>query len=311
MHKRTTLVSAPPEKSPEPRKVLPRYVVISPARDEEQFIERVLYSVVNQRVRPLRWILVDDGSQDRTPEIIETFARKYDWITLLRRSASPARNPRPAVVHAFNKGFDLLKDLDFEIVVKLDTDLELPEDYFEKLLTRFENNSRLGIASGVYYEESGDGLHMIPMPYYHAAGASKAIRRDCYQQIGGFAATAGWDTLDEIRAQMKGWETRHYEDIPFRHLRVEGSAIGLLRTLNTNGSIYYLLGGGKFFFLLKCLRSVFVDKPFFWAGLEMMKGYGRCWLSGQGRAVSAEEARCYRAMLNSRITGRLHKQSND
>jgi poly-beta-1,6-N-acetyl-D-glucosamine synthase len=153
-------------------------------------------------------------------------------------------------------------------------------------------------------------LKMIQMPDYHAAGASKLVRRECFEEIGGFAPTAGWDTLDEIRAQIKGWETRHYEDIPFRHLRPEGSAIGILHTLKTNGRTYYMLGGGWFFFLLKCLRCAVIGKPFFWGGVEMMKGYFQSWRSKESRVVSKDEARHYRALLNSRLTRRLRKRSN-
>jgi poly-beta-1,6-N-acetyl-D-glucosamine synthase len=278
-----------------------RYVIISPARDEEEFIDRILDSVAKQTVRPLRWILIDDGSNDGTPRIIEEFGKQHDWMTLLRKQQGKVRNPRPAVVHAFNAGYELVKDLQFEIVVKLDTDLELPPDYFERLLSKFALNKRLGIASGVYYEKSNTGLQMIQMPSYHAAGASKAIRRECFEQIGGFVPTAGWDTLDEIRAQMKGWETRHYEDIPFHHLRPEGSAIGLLRTFETNGRTYYMLGGGWFFFLLKCLRYALIAKPFLRGGVEMMKGYMRSLLSKESRAVNHEEARHYRATLRKRL----------
>jgi poly-beta-1,6-N-acetyl-D-glucosamine synthase len=311
IHKQTNSEVGPRSKSALTVKELPPYVVISPARDEEQFIGKMLDSMASQTVRPLRWILVDDGSGDRTPEIIENYARRHDWITLLSKQLNVARNPRPAVVHAFNAGYEVVRDLEFEIVVKLDTDLELPPDYFEKLLLRFDQNERLGIASGVYYEESNDGLRMIQMPNYHAAGASKVIRRKCYEQIGGFVPTAGWDTIDEIRAQMKGWETRHYEDVPFRHLRPEGSAIGRLRTLNANGKTYYLLGGGKFFFFLKCLRYSVVAEPFFWAGMEMMKGYLCAWLNGGNRAVNDQEARYYRSMLRGRLFRFLSNPSKE
>jgi hypothetical protein len=111
----------------------------------------------------------------------------------------------------------------------------------------------------------------------------------------------GWDTVDEVRAQVKGWETTHFTDIPFRHLKPEGSGIGSLRTNMMHGDVYYLTGGGPLFLLLKVAHRVLLGQPPLAGGLAMLYGYLRCWASGRERLVSPAEARHYRRLLNGRI----------
>ena len=196
------------------------YLVISPVKDEERYVEHTIRSMVNQTRPPARWIIVDDGSSDRTPELIERYARQHPFIHVVRNPRGQPRQPGSAVIRAFNRGYEEARTLGipYEVIVKLDCDLSFERDYFEQLLARLEVDAGLGIASGVYSENmNGDDWAEIPMPSYHAAGASKVIRRACWEAIGGFVQSRGWDTVDEIRAMHLGWRTTHFLDLPMRH----------------------------------------------------------------------------------------------
>lgn len=277
------------------------YVVISPVRDEERYVERTLRSMAAQTVKPARWVIVDDGSSDRTPEMIERFAREHAWIRVVRRETKGPRQPGSPVMHAFYHGLEHMQDVSYNFVVKLDCDVDLPADYFERILAQFQADPRLGIASGVYLEEGPQGWQPVAMPAYHAAGASKVMRAKCFEEIGGFVRERGWDTVDEIRAQARGWRTRHFEELRFQHLKLEGSGIGDLRTSVFHGEVYYLTGGGAFFLLFKVADRMIAGRPFLAGGLAMLWGYLRMRLTGRVRLISHEEARAYRKLLNRRI----------
>lgn len=278
-----------------------RYILISPVRNEEKYIVRTLESVIAQTRKPLRWIIVDDNSDDGTAAILAEYASRMDWITILRTERTGARQPGSPVIWAFNAGYAEVREIDFDFIVKLDCDLDLPSEYFEELMRKFQSDPRLGIASGVYLERKQNRWTAVKMPSYHAAGASKMIRRSCFEDIQGFISSHGWDTIDEIKAQIAGWNTSHFEDLHFFHLKPEGSGIGTLRTNMMHGEIYYLTGGGVVFFFLKFLDRLTHARPFFLAPLAMLWGFSRPWMLRRPRLVSRSEARFYRRLLNSRI----------
>ena len=221
-----------------------QYVVVSPVKDEARVVESTLRSIVNQTHKPVRWVIVDDGSTDGTLEILRRYS-SHPFIKIIETNRSAPREPGTGVIRAFERGYETVRDLDFDVVVKLDCDLEFQPDYFETLLSRMKRDNRLGIVSGVYreYNDQG-GWHVVKMPQYHAAGACKVIRRKCFDEIGGFVCSRGWDTVDEIRAMNLGWKTTHFEDLVMSHLKPEGSGIGSLRTCILHGEVYYKTGGG-------------------------------------------------------------------
>ncbi len=286
------------------------YIVISPVKDEGFYVERTIRSVIGQSLKPRVWILVDDGSRDTTPEILARYAKQCPWITVLSLARDGERKPGSAVIRAFMAGYELIKNDHFDFVVKLDCDLEIPEEYFETLIGRFQADPKLGIASGIYLEEWRQTWKAVKMPAYHAAGCSKMVRAECFREIGGFIPNRGWDTVDEIRAQVTGWKTCHFGDLALRHLKSEGSGIGSRRTNLMLGQIYYLTGGGAFFFLLKCLHRLIFSKPFFLGGFMMLIGFLRAYFKGEPKLVSDREALCYRRLLNQRILGAWSEKFN-
>lgn len=281
-----------------------RYVVVSPVKDESRFVERTLRSMAAQTHRPERWVIVDDASSDGTLPIVESFAREHAWIRVVRRQQRGAREPGAAVMHAFYAGLALAREVDHDYVVKLDCDVDLPPDYFGRILHAFDARPRLGIASGVYLEEGQAGWTPIRMPEYHAAGACKVIRRRCFDEIGGFVSARGWDTVDEIRARSAGWATTHFPDLEFLHLKPEGSGIGSVRTCVLHGDVHYVTGGGLLFLAFKCAHRMVVGKPPVVGGLAIAYGYLRAALRPCSRLVSQREAREYQRLLNRRLVPR-------
>jgi biofilm PGA synthesis N-glycosyltransferase PgaC len=213
------------EPNVEPRR---RYVLISPCRDEAQFIRRTLDSVAAQSVPPALWVVVDDGSTDETPLILAEYARRLPWLRVLRRSDRGGRSVGPGVIDAFYRGLETV-DLDrFDYVCKLDTDLDLPPRYFELLMLRMEREPRLGCTSGKpWFHHPVTGV-LTPEAIANemSVGASKFYRVGCFREIGGFVREVMWDGIDCHRARMLGWivESVDREELRFLHLRPMGSS---------------------------------------------------------------------------------------
>ena len=287
------------------RATSPRYIIISPAKDEEAYVECTLRSVTSQSLKPALWVIVDDGSKDSTAEIVSRYIDPHPLLRLVRNPNTGIRQTGSAVIRAFNCGYESIGDTDYDFIVKLDCDLSFEPDYFAKLLGRFNGNDRLGIASGVYLEMDGRGVWKeVEMPSYHASGACKVIRRECFEQIGGFVVAAGWDTVDEIRAMTRGWETGHFRDLQMKHHKVEGSGIGAIRTSVMHGEIYYLTGGSKLFLLLKVLHRM-GTKPYLVGALALFRGYLKAMWGRETPLVTKTEARCYRSLLHARLMNQV------
>jgi len=284
------------------------FIVITAAKDEGQYLERTIVSMLQQTALPKLWVIVDDGSHDRTPQIAKEFAQKHDWIVAMAVHRGTDRRPGSSEIRAFYVGFNIVRNEEYDFLVKLDADLEFPPDYFEKLLDKFDQDPHLGIASGAYIEEHNGTKKDVRMPWYHAAGASKIIRRQCFFDIGGFPLSPGWDTADEIKALVRGWSTKHFPEIRFHHLRPEGSAIGMLRTCVDHGRMYHACGGGAWILLLKAMHRLVFGRPPISGGVALLLGYLRAAVSRQPRIVTKAEANSYRRMLTEQVTQRITRK---
>ncbi|MBV8551255.1 MAG: glycosyltransferase family 2 protein [Acidobacteriaceae bacterium] len=230
----------------------PRIALITPVRDEEAFIGGMIESIAAQQIRPARWIIVDDGSSDKTPEIIERHARRYTFIELLRLAPHGVRKPggENAIAHALNRlGLE-----QFEFLARFDADLLFTPDYFVRLLEEFYSDPALGIAGGGLYVESACGVRLERAPEYHVRGAVKMYRRECFQQIGGLAPQIGWDTIDEVRAWTKGWSTRSFFQYRVIHRRPTGGGLKLNRIYFERGKAEYYTWSHPLFVLAKALK---------------------------------------------------------
>ena len=277
------------------------YIVVTPAKDEVRHIERTLQSVIAQTHRPLMWIVVDDGSSDGTSEIVAKYADAHSFIRHLRAERITSRATGTAEVRAFHRGFELVRNEDYGCIVKLDADLSFDPDYFARLLAHFHEDPKLGIASGVYLENrSGEEWKEIEMPSYHAAGASKVIRKQCFEEIGCFIEQRGWDTVDEIRAIARGWHTGHFREERMKHWKPEGTGMGLLQTSYMHGEIYYRTRGDILFFAMKAVRRV-ADKPLLVGSISMVWGYLHAFLKRREPLVTPAEGKHYRKLLTYRL----------
>jgi Glycosyltransferases, probably involved in cell wall biogenesis len=215
-----------------------KYVLITPAHNEEAFIDKTLASMAAQTVLPERWVIVDDGSSDRTAEIIQRYARRFSWIRLVQR---PPRLDRSFAgkVHAFNAGLEQVQSVPFEVIGNLDADLSFEPDYLEFLIGKFAEDPQLGVAGTPFTENGGyDTARDSFEGENHVAGGCQLFRRQCFEDVGGYTPNpaGGIDWIAVTTARMKGWRTRSFPEKRFHHYRTLGTAgRGPLRALYSYG----------------------------------------------------------------------------
>lgn len=259
-----------------------RYVIITPARDEEEHVQATIKSVAGQTVRPAEWVIVDDGSTDRTGAIIDQYAAQFPWIRVIHRPNRGFRKPGGGVVDAFNEGYASLGCNDWHFIVKLDGDLSFSPDYFQRCFEHFRKQPELGIGGGEIYNALEHGLKLEANPRFHVRGATKIYRRACWDAIGGFWVGPGWDTIDEVKANMLGWKTRSFEDLPLVHLRPTGAAEGPLRDCVKHGVVCYTCGYHPLFVLASCLYRV-ARKPYVLGSLAIASGFLKAYFTHTSR----------------------------
>lgn len=203
-----------------------RYAVVTPARDEQDNLPRLAAALAAQQLPPSAWIVVDDGSTDETPALIEAFAADHPWARLLPRGpesegavSQGRREGRD--LEAFRHGVAAL-DVPYDVVVKVDADIDFEPDYFARLVGHFEADAHLGIASGTCYELEDGAWVRRTKADTTVWGASRAYRVDCVPDLMWLAPRMGWDGLDEVKVQLRGFRTETFVDLPFRHNRPEG-----------------------------------------------------------------------------------------
>jgi biofilm PGA synthesis N-glycosyltransferase PgaC len=273
-----------------------KYVLITPAHNEESFIEKTLDSMVAQTLLPERWVIVDDGSTDHTADVVEQYAKRHSWIELIQ---CPQRLGRSFAgkVHAFNIGFERVSSLQFEVIGNLDGDLSFDSDYLEFLIGKFLEDVRLGVAGTPFTEEGGyDTARDSFEGENHVAGGCQLFRRECFQGVGGYIPNpaGGIDWIAVTTARMKGWKTRSFPQKRFRHYRALGTAgrSGVAASFSYGEKDYYL-GGSPIWELFRVAYRM-TKRPFIVEGLALLAGY--CWaaLRRTERAVSAELMRFHR-----------------
>jgi len=267
----------------------PAYVVVTPARNEADFIESTIRSVVAQTVRPLKWVIVSDGSSDGTDEIVRKYAATYKWIDLVRM---PERKERhfAGKVMAFNAGQVHLKNLPYEVIASLDADITFEPEYFGFLLEKMAADTRLGVVGTPYVDDSTEPHDYRLADIQDVAGACQVFRRECFEAIGGYVPLKGGsiDTVAVLTARMKGWKTRTFLEMSSVHHRKWGTAqCGPIRAIFNNGIRDYTQGNHP---LWELFRSVYqmTRKPRIVRGISLEAGYLWAMLRRTKRPVSAE-----------------------
>ncbi len=261
----------PPSKS--------RYVIVTPARNETEHLEGTIRSVVQQTIRPVKWVIVDDGSDDNTGQIVERYASEFPWIALVRRLDRGFREPGAGVIEAFQDGYRLVQSFDWDFIVKLDGDLSFEPDYFERCFEEFARVPRLGIVGGTIHHAQDGSLRAEHCPAFHVRGATKIYRRECWQAIGGLLPILGWDTVDEVKANMLGWRSYSVPHLKVFHHRYTGSADGAWRNAVKNGQANYVSGYHPLFMLAKCLKRL-LHRPFLVDAVGLFYGFVTGYLGG-------------------------------
>jgi len=242
------------------------YAVVTPVRNEGENLRRLAQSLAEQRQRPLTWMIVDTGSDDDTPDVVAGLASEHDWIRSCESRAGEAPTRARAIVHGFNVGAAALGGLP-DVVVKLDADISMEADYFERLVGAFEESPELGIASGTCYERLDGEWQQRHVTGDHVWGATRAYRRRCLEQVSPLEERLGWDGIDEIKAALRGWRTRTLLDLPFYHHRREGERE--VRAWRMVGDACHYLGYRVDYLLLRSLNNARRDP----AALAMIGGY--------------------------------------
>lgn len=265
------------------------YVLITPARNEEGKIEHTLRSVVAQTLRPRRWVVVNDGSTDRTGAVIDRFAARHEFILPVHAERAHGQG-FGSKVKAFEAGCAALGDTPYQFIGNLDADVSLDRDYFGRLLGEFEADPRLGLGGGLVFEEIDGRFVAQTMSGNSVAGAVQLFRRECYEQVGGYLPLklGGVDAVAEISARMHGWKVRTMAELEVKHHgRVVSRAGSVFRTRFNKGLNNYLIGYHPLFHLVQSLSRV-MTRPYLAGSLMMLAGYGCAALRRAPRPVSRE-----------------------
>lgn len=258
----------------------PRLLIISPVRNESAYLQRTIDSMVSQTVRPRAWLIVDDGSTDQTPTIVERMASCHPWIRLHRRQDRGVREVGGGVVEAFDEGLSHFNLDEFDYVCKLDGDLEFGPKYFERLFEKFDADPRLGTASGKSWIRANGRLVAERTGDEFSQGQTKLYRVECFRQIGGFVREVMWDGIDCHRCRMLGWKARSFrdEELRFIHLRPIGSSFKSV----FHGRLRW--GRGQYFMGTHALYALAIagyrmlERPWVLGGLLILAGYVGAWL---------------------------------
>jgi glycosyltransferase involved in cell wall biosynthesis len=274
---------------------LPTYVLITPARNEAQFIELTIKSVVAQRVRPLKWVIVSDGSTDGTDEIVSKYTPVHPWIELVRM---PERQERhfAGKVHAFNAGYAKMKGLGYDVIGSLDGDISFDQDYFYFLLLKLAEDPALGLVGTPFKDGPNETYDYRFVSIEHVSGACQLFRRECFEAVGGYVPVKGGsiDHIAVVSARMKGWKTRTYTGKACLHHRKMGTAQhGMLMARFKNGKQDYSVGNHPAWEMFRAIYQM-TKKPFVLGGLMLVFGYLWALLRREERPVSHELVTFYR-----------------
>lgn len=294
-----------------------RYLVVTPCRDEGEFIGRTIETMARQTVLPITWVIVDDGSTDNTPEVLAKAAAEHAFIRIVCRDNRGERRVGPGVIEAFYAGYGSVDLGDYEFICKMDADLELPTRYFERLIEEMEREPRLGAISGKMFLRDEHGkLHHERRGDDHAAGPTKFYRRACFEEIGGFVRMVGWDGIDGHMCRMKGWIARSIMDdeIKVIHLRRMGSSHkGVLHGRIRGGQGKWRIGSSPWYLLATAMYRT-ADKPYLIGAIAMTWGYFSAMVTGVERMNDAAYLRHlrryeWRALLSGK--GRTLKRYDE
>jgi poly-beta-1,6-N-acetyl-D-glucosamine synthase len=278
------------------------YIIITPAHNEDAFIEKTIRSIIHQRIRPLKWVIVNDSSTDRTGEIAEQYTLQYSFIEVVN-TERPAGRDFGNKVRAFNAGLARVRGLECEFIGNLDADVSLEPDYFERILREFEKDSKLGIAGGMVHSRVEDEFISQGVSLDSVAGAIQLFRRECFEQTGGYTPLphGGIDAAVEIKARMYGWTTRTFpENRVLEHRRTGSATARPLAARIKEGRRFHSLGYSFLFFATRCCYRL-MDPPRIVGSSAALFGYLTGMMKGEPIALPPDVVRFLRGEQRTKL----------
>jgi glycosyltransferase involved in cell wall biosynthesis len=280
-----------------------KYYIIIPTHNEEKFIALTLQSIVEQTVLPSKVVVVNDGSTDKTEEIVNSFVEKYSFIAAVNKSSDAIHLPGSKVIQAFQKGLETLDD-NYDIMVKIDADLIFPSNYFETIIQHFQSDERVGMVGGFcYIEKNGDWVLENLTDKDHIRGALKAYRKETFLQIGGLKPAMGWDTVDELLCKFYNWKVVTDESLHVKHLKPTGASYNKAARYK-QGEAFYSLGYGFFITAIASLKlAMRKGKPLLF--MDYIKGFWKAKSAKKELLVTLEQAKFIRNYRWKKIKEKL------
>ncbi|MEN6373601.1 MAG: glycosyltransferase family A protein [Smithella sp.] len=273
------------------------YVLITAARNEEKYIENTIKSIIAQTILPVKWIIVSDGSTDTTDEIVLNYSENHKFITLIRKTVkNNGQVDFSSKVHAIEMGYEKLVEIKYDFIGILDSDVTFDSFYYEKILKKFDQNPKLGIAGGVILDQYEDNcVRRSPKKSNYVSGCIQLFRRKCFEDIGGLSPVkkGGEDTIAVIIALMKGWEVEAFEELEVYHHKHNRTTRGRLKEAFRTGQMFYSLGSHPLFEILKSIRSITAE-PYVLYAITRTWGYLMPYCKRQIRPVTEEFIRFLR-----------------
>jgi poly-beta-1,6-N-acetyl-D-glucosamine synthase len=278
-----------------------KYVLITPVKDEYENFQKCIKSILSQEILPEKWIIINDGSTDGTKDLIDELAASNKWVEPVHND--PDRIRKPGGEFVLKKGFDLINVRDYEFVVKMDGDLSFEGNFFKYLFNEFKKDPKLGIASGSCFIDVKGKLIEETKARVHTRGPMKVYRTQCFVDIGGIEPLLGWDTIDEIRAQLRGWKTRTFPELHIIHLRPTQSSGGRINGMRNMAKASYYIGYHPLFLISRGIKNM-AEKPYIIGGLAMITEYFKNYIKGNPQISDPELIKYVRREQMKRLLGK-------
>ena len=284
------------------------YALVSACRNEGGYIDGLIKTISTQTVRPVRWIIVDDGSTDNTANRAKDHIRNVPFLHVVK---APSRGPRSfgSQAYAAQFGCKLLDGLSFDFIGFLDADIRVGPDYYSRLIDFFRADPHLGLCGGAVIDKYEDRFVNIRKGSedFHVAGGVQFFRRECFEQIGGYLPIegGGQDTIADVMTMMKGWKLRVFPELQAIHLRPDGIAKDdAFRRGMKWGQKFYLIGYDPLYYLGQCLRRA-SSRPYIVMSVAMLSGFIWAHCKATPRPVSPEFVRFLRELQWRRMRQRF------
>jgi glycosyltransferase involved in cell wall biosynthesis len=280
-----------------------RYYIIIPTFNEEKFISLTLQSLVEQSFLPSKVVVVNDGSTDKTAEIVQSFTEKYSFISLVYTTSEAIHLPGSKVIQAFQKGLETV-DNNYDFIVKADADLIFPPNYFESICKHFQSDEKIGMVGGfAYIQKNNEWVLENLTDKDHIRGAFKAYRKACFKQIGGLKPAMGWDSVDELLCKFYNWKVVTDEILKVKHLKPTGANYNQAARFK-QGEAFYSLGYGFWITTIASVKlALLKKKPFLF--FDYLRGFWKAKSAKKPLLVTSEQAKFIRNYRWQKMIGKL------